>query len=86
VVHGELTDIDRLKEAIRGSSGVLYARGPTSLQHPKDLPITPSPRPKRSGSLIRFPLAAYDAERAQAAIASALDQVILERHEKSAFR
>ena len=40
VIRGELTDTERLKEAIRGSDAVLSALGPTSPQHPKDLPIT----------------------------------------------
>ena len=40
VVRGELTDLERLKEAIRSSGAVLSALGPTSPQHPKDLPIT----------------------------------------------
>lgn len=40
IVRGELTDTALLKEAVRGSSAVLSALGPTKLQHPKDLPIT----------------------------------------------
>ncbi|HKX44923.1 MAG TPA: NAD(P)H-binding protein [Burkholderiaceae bacterium] len=40
VVRGELTDVSLLREAIRGSGAVLSALGPTSLPHPKDLPIT----------------------------------------------
>lgn len=40
VIRGELTDKERLKEAIRGSDAVLSALGPTSPQHPKELPIT----------------------------------------------
>ncbi len=40
VVRGELTDRALLKEAIRGADAVLSALGPTTLPHPKDLPIT----------------------------------------------
>ncbi|WP_033577665.1 NAD(P)-dependent oxidoreductase [Dickeya chrysanthemi] len=40
VIHGELTDRDSLREAISGADAVLSALGPTSLKHPKDLPIT----------------------------------------------
>lgn len=40
VVRGELTDIRLLREAVRGSHAVLSALGPTSIPHPKDLPIT----------------------------------------------
>lgn len=40
VVRGELGDIDRVREAVRGSDAALSALGPTSLPHPKDLPIT----------------------------------------------
>ncbi|WP_042859004.1 NAD(P)-dependent oxidoreductase [Dickeya sp. NCPPB 3274] len=40
VVRGELTDRNRLREAISGSDAVLSALGPTSLKHPKNLPIT----------------------------------------------
>jgi putative NADH-flavin reductase len=40
VVRGELTDKDRLTEAIRGSDAVLSALGPSSPKHPRDLPIT----------------------------------------------
>ncbi|QOL13686.1 NAD(P)-dependent oxidoreductase [Dickeya dianthicola] len=40
VVRGELTDRNRLREAISGSDAVLSALGPTSLTHPKNLPIT----------------------------------------------
>jgi putative NADH-flavin reductase len=40
VIRGKLTDKERLKEAIRDSDAVLSALGPTSPQHPKNLPIT----------------------------------------------
>lgn len=40
VIRGDLTDITALRSAISGSDVVLSALGPTSLQHPKDLPIT----------------------------------------------
>jgi putative NADH-flavin reductase len=40
VIRGDLTDVEFLREAIRGSDAVLSALGPTSPQHPKDLPIT----------------------------------------------
>ncbi|MGV6484097.1 NAD(P)-dependent oxidoreductase [Stenotrophomonas indicatrix] len=40
VVRGDLTDITALRSAISGADAVLSALGPTSLQHPKDLPIT----------------------------------------------
>ncbi|AYH47119.1 NAD(P)-dependent oxidoreductase [Dickeya fangzhongdai] len=40
VVRGELTDRVSLREAISGSDAVLSALGPTSLKHPKNLPIT----------------------------------------------
>lgn len=39
VVRGELTDTDRLQEAITGSDAVLSALGPAKMSHPKDLPI-----------------------------------------------
>lgn len=40
VVPGELTNRDALTEAIDGSDAVLSALGPTSPQHPNDMPIT----------------------------------------------
>ncbi|WP_088966122.1 NAD(P)-dependent oxidoreductase [Vogesella sp. LIG4] len=40
VVRGELTDQILLREALSGADAVLSALGPTSPQHPKDLPIT----------------------------------------------
>jgi putative NADH-flavin reductase len=40
IVRGNLTDVGLLREAVRGSDAVLSALGPTSLSHPKDLPIT----------------------------------------------
>lgn len=39
VVRGNLTDIERVQDAVRGSDAVLSALGPTSLQHPKGAPI-----------------------------------------------
>ncbi|CAN7735175.1 SDR family oxidoreductase [Paenibacillus sp. LjRoot153] len=40
IIRGDLTDKKSLMEAIRGADAVLSALGPTSLKHPKDLPIT----------------------------------------------
>lgn len=40
VVRGDLSDIALLRDAIRGSDAVLSALGPTSVPHPRDLPIT----------------------------------------------
>lgn len=40
VVRGDLTDEQKLTEAIRGSEAVLSALGPSSLKHPRGLPIT----------------------------------------------
>ncbi|MEZ2224304.1 NAD(P)-dependent oxidoreductase [Rhizobium sp. RCC_161_2] len=40
VVHGDLSNVDLLRDAVRGSTAVLSALGPTTLPHPKDLPIT----------------------------------------------
>lgn len=40
VVRGDLSDRNLLKETIHGSDAVLSAIGPSSLKHPKDLPIT----------------------------------------------
>lgn len=40
VVRGGLSDTALLRDAIRGSNAVLSALGPTSVLHPKDLPIT----------------------------------------------
>lgn len=39
VVRGNLTDLERIKDAVRGSDAVLSALGPTSLRHPKGTPI-----------------------------------------------
>ena len=40
VIRGDLTDNHPLREAIGGSDAVLSALGPTSIQHPRGLPIT----------------------------------------------
>lgn len=40
VVRGDFSDMSRLQEAIRGSTAVLSALGPTRLTHPGTLPIT----------------------------------------------
>lgn len=44
VVRGDLTDLDVLRDALRGTDAVLSALGPTSLAHPGDLPITHATR------------------------------------------
>jgi putative NADH-flavin reductase len=40
IIRGDLTDVELLRVAIRGSDAVLSALGPTSPRHPDDLPIT----------------------------------------------
>lgn len=40
LVRGDLVDADLITDAILGSDAVLSALGPTSLRHPKDMPIT----------------------------------------------
>ena len=40
VIRGDITDIERLRTAIRGADAVISALGPTRLRHPGDLPIT----------------------------------------------
>ena len=40
VLQGDLTDVALLRDAVHGSDAVLSALGPTSVPHPKGLPIT----------------------------------------------
>jgi putative NADH-flavin reductase len=40
VVRGDFADMNRMQEAIRGSTAVLSALGPTRFSHPGNLPIT----------------------------------------------
>ena len=44
IVRGEFTDIDLLRDAIRGSDAVLSALGPARQPHPKGMPITTATR------------------------------------------
>ncbi|KGB99134.1 NAD(P)-dependent oxidoreductase [Burkholderia cepacia] len=44
IVRGELTDIDLLRSAIRGSDAVLSALGPAKQPHPEGMPITMATR------------------------------------------
>lgn len=44
IIRGDLTDLDQVRQAVRGADAVLSALGPTRIPHPSDLPITRATR------------------------------------------